>query len=165
MCVQLTGLNACCSLCVGYSGVNAIPPLYICRLLEHLDIDLTFEVLPPPLECLPLPSSASSSTLSMTALTPTSAHPADEEEEMERVDQRKDGAGGGAPEESVTSGSSSMLDLASPTNEETEQPASSTPPPPPPPCIPLTMESLMVGGDVKAAKSTSMWSNYLLAGR
>lgn len=81
-----------------------------------------------------------------------------------------DNAGTTALEASVTdrSGSSSTLDLASSTSEGTEQPAtpSATPPPPLPlPCIPLTMESLMVGGEVKAAKSTSLWTNYLLAGR
>ena len=79
----------------------------------------------------------------------------------------QDKAGTTALEASVAdrSGSSSTLDFASPTSEETEQPATPTPtsPPPPPPCIPLTMESLMVGGEVKASKSTSLWTNYLLA--
>ena len=52
-------------------------------------------------------------------------------------------------------------------SSSTEQPATPTPTPPPPPlpCIPLTMESLMVGGEVKASKSTSLWTNYLLAGK
>ena len=93
--------------------------------------------------------------------------------EYDCVSSRDSGgkAGTTALEASVTdrSGSSSTLDLVSPTSEGTEQPATPTPtptpPPPPLPCIPLTMESLMVGGEVKASKSTSLWTNYLLAGR
>ena len=79
----------------------------------------------------------------------------------------RDKAGTTALEASVAdrSGSSSELDLTSPTSEGTEQPATPTPTPTPPPCIPLTMESLMVGGEVKASKSTSLWTNYLLAGK
>ena len=76
----------------------------------------------------------------------------------------RDNASGGALVVAGTTGRSSSTELTSPMSEGRDQPTSSSPPPPLP-CIPLTMESLMVVGDVKAAKSTSMWSNYLLAGR
>ena len=189
---------------------SSLPPslttpslLLPCRLLEHLDFDLTFDMLPPPLECLPLPSSSSPSTMTMTMLSPTSEHPVGGKEmedanveQKEKVEEKREEvpaellgavvlptveydcvpswdsrnkAGTTTLEASVAdrSGSSSTLDLASPTSEGTEQPATPTPTPTPtpPPCIPLTMESLMVGGEVKASKSTSLWTNYLLAGK